>query len=170
MAEQELLVRIVGDDRDLQRALGSTEKSLKRLDSRTAAFGKNIKTAFGAAGITLGATTIATELKAAIGAASNLNEQISRTKVVLGDSAQEMIEWSKTTSSAMGISQRAALAATATFAGLFQTVGVNQQEAGRLSQSLVKLAADLASLQNSSPEEALLALRSGLASTLSRDG
>lgn len=163
MADRELLVRIVGDDRDLQRALTSTERSVQRIDNRTATFGKNLSRAFGAAGIAIGTREVFLGLQKSVDAASDLNEQISRTEVVLGSSAQEMIEWSRTTANSIGISQRAALAATGTFAGLFQTVGVGQVEAGELSRSLVKLAADLASLQNSSPEEALIALRSGLA-------
>ena len=36
MAERELLVRILGDDRDLQRALGNTERSVAAIDNRTA--------------------------------------------------------------------------------------------------------------------------------------
>lgn len=163
MANRELLVRIVGDDRDLQRALGNTDRRLASLDSRTQTFGKNISRAFGAAGVTLGTAAVFAGIQRSVGAASDLNEQVSRTEVILGESAQESIQWSQTTASSFGISQRAALAANATFAGLFQTVGVGQEKAGELSRSLVQLAADLASLQNSSPEEALVALRSGLA-------
>ena len=163
MAERELLVRILGDDRDLQRALKNTDRNVAAIDNRTASFGRNIGRAFGAAGITVGAAGLFSVLGDSIDAASDLNEQLSRTEVVLGDSAGAMIAWSETTATSMGISQRAALAAGATFAGLFQTVGVAQDEAGQFSRVLVQLAADLASLGNSTPEEALIALRSGLA-------
>lgn len=162
MADRELLVRILGDDRDLQRALGNTDRRLTAIDKRTATFGKNIGRAFAAAGIAVGTAEIFRLSADAVSAASDLNEQLSRTEVILGSSAQATIEWSQTTAESFGISQRAALAASATFAGLFQTVGVSQDRAAELSRSLVELAADLASLQNSSPEEALTALRSGL--------
>jgi TP901 family phage tail tape measure protein len=58
MPDRELLVRIVGDDRDLQKALGSTDRRLKQIDDRTAAFGKNLRTAFASAGIAVGISTI----------------------------------------------------------------------------------------------------------------
>lgn len=162
MAERELLVRILGDDRDLQQALGSTNRRLEQIDNRTQTFGRNIGRAFTAAGVAIGTSEIISLAGSSVDAASDLNEQIDRTRVVLGDASEEMIRWSETTATAMGISQRAALAAAGTFAGLFQTVGTAPDESGELSRSLVQLAADLASLQNTSPEEALLALRSGL--------
>jgi hypothetical protein len=160
---RDLLVRILGDDRSLQAAFTRTERRTKQFQTRTTAITSGLTRGFAAAGVTLGAGLAIGKANEMVNVASDLNEQISRTKVILGESADAMLEWSETTASAMGISQREALATSATFAGLFQTVGVNQREAGELSRSLVQLAADLASLQNSSPEEALLALRSGLA-------
>jgi hypothetical protein len=161
--DRELLVRILGDDRDLQRTLSNTDRRLTAIDNRTAAFGKNITQAFAVAGIAVGTSELFRLAGDAVDAASSLNEQLSRTRVVLGESADGVIDWSETTAQAFGISQRAALQATATFAGLFKTVGVQEAQAARLSQALVELAADLASLQDTSVEEALTALRSGLA-------
>ena len=46
MAERDLLVRILGDDRDLQRAIKNTDRSLEQIDNRTATFGRNIGRAF----------------------------------------------------------------------------------------------------------------------------
>jgi hypothetical protein len=163
MAERDLLVRIIGDDKDLQRALRNTDRRLESIDTRTQAFGRNVGRAFAAAGVAIGTSEIFRLAGDSVAAASDLNEQLSRTRVILGESAEATIAWSRTTADSLGISQRAALAATSTFAGLFQTVGVDTARAGELSQSLVKLAADLASLQNTRPEEALIALRSGLA-------
>lgn len=63
MADRDLLVRILGDDRDLQRALGNTDRRLTQIDNRTAAFGKNLKTAFATAGISIGISTVAFGLR-----------------------------------------------------------------------------------------------------------
>lgn len=164
MAERDLVVRIIGDDRDLQRAFASSERRAKGFQAQITGLGGTLTRSFLAAGVAAGGTATAFALLGdAVDTAVDLNEQIARTEVILGDSAQATIEWSRTTSDALGISQREALAASATFAGLFETVGVGREEAAGLSRDLVQLAADLASLQNSSPEEALLALRSGLA-------
>jgi hypothetical protein len=169
---RKLIVEVVGDSTSYQRALnksatatnqfgqamGQASPKVGKLSTGLAAAGTSSLFLGGAAvglAVALGSKTVS--------AASDLNEQISRTQVVMGASADEMIAWSKTTASSIGIAQRAALTAAATFAGLFQSVGVGQQKAGGFSRVLVKLAADLASLQNATPEEALIALRSGLA-------
>ncbi len=176
---QKLIVEVIGDTRSYERALGRSSAATKKFNAditKTATAGQALRGALsptkvggGLGGLLFGSTAfvgaaIASKaISTSINAASDLNEQISRTQVVLGDAADETIKWSETTATSMGISQRAALAAAGTFAGLFQTVGVARPQAAELSRSLVKLAADLASLQNSSPEEALIALRSGLA-------
>lgn len=162
MAERELLVRIVGDDRDLQRALGNSQRSLQRIDSRMQSFGKNVRTAFAGAGIALGASAIFAALNRSVSAASDLNEQISKSRQVFGDSSQAIESWSQTTAKALGITQREALTATGTFGNLFNTVGLGQQVGAEMSQTLVQLAADLASFNNANPEDVLTALRSGL--------
>jgi hypothetical protein len=165
--ERTLTVRLIGDDRDLQRAFAQSGRRAQTFQGQVAGVGVGVSRSFIAAGVAAGATAVsfqavATALGASITASTDLNEQISRTRVILGDAADQMLEWSETTATGLGISQREALAAAATFAGLFQTVGVGAQQAGFLSREIVRLAADLASLQNTSPEEALTALRSGL--------
>ena len=59
-------------------------------------------------------------------------------------------------------SQTAALEATGTFGNLFSAIGIVGPQASAISQQFVKLAADMASFNNASPEDVLLALRSGL--------
>lgn len=174
MAERDLVVRFIGDDRDLQRAFTNSERRSSQLQSRFTTLNQSLRGGiFGSglqargallfgSGAFISTAAITSALRTSVTAATDLREQIDRTRVVLGDASDEVIEWSTTTATSIGISQRAALTAASTFAGLFQTVGVGPQKAAELSRSLVQLAADLASLQNTSPEEALLALRSGL--------
>jgi hypothetical protein len=162
VADRELLVRIIGDDRDLQRALGNTEKRVTQIDTRMQTFGKNIGRAFLAAGVAVGTAEIFRGLSAATQSAADLNEEISKSQQIFGDSAQSIEAWSKTTARSIGVAQVEALQATGTFGNLFSTVGLGQRDAADMSRALVELAADLASFNNADPSDVLQALRSGL--------
>lgn len=100
--------------------------------------------------------------KGAIRGASDLAESASKVRVVFGPAAKEVQDFAKTTARSMGISKSEALAAAGTFGNLFTALKIGQGDSARMSTTLVKLAGDLASFNNVSPEEALQALRSGL--------
>lgn len=101
-------------------------------------------------------------LSGAVSAASDLGEEMNKTSVVFGDAAAGIQDFSETTASALGISQREALAAAGVFGNLFRAMDIGEGASAQMSRRLVELAADLASFNNASPEEALQALRSGL--------
>lgn len=99
-----------------------------------------------------------------ITAASDLNETLAKSSVVFGGSADEIEKWGSTTARRFGTSKNAAIGAAASFADLFNTVGLATKPAKEMSTNLVELAADLASFHNvagGSPE-VLEKLRSGL--------
>lgn len=140
------------------------------------AFGRLNK--YGKQGVIAGATAAATAkafsvvgmaisgatdfMKDSAQAASNLAEAQTKVNAVFGDSAAEIHDWSREAADSFGTSQRAALEAAGTYGNLFQAFGVGREEATKMSKSLVELAADLASFNNTSVEDALVALRSGL--------
>lgn len=101
-------------------------------------------------------------MQSAVMAASNLSESISKANVVFGRNAEAVQNWSKTTSKAFGINRQAALEAAGTYGNLFRAFGLTEQQSYSMSTSLVELAADMASFNNTSVDDALLALRSGL--------
>jgi hypothetical protein len=94
--------------------------------------------------------------------ASNLAEAESKVNAVFKTQAGEIAKWSKTTSTSLGVSTRAALEAAGTYGNLFQAFGIGQKESAKMSMRLVELAADMASFNNVPIDEALTALRSGL--------
>lgn len=110
----------------------------------------------------IGAGTAAVLGKTLVSAASNLQESISKVGAVFGETRDEVINWSKTTSKNLGISQQAALEAAGTYGNLFQAFGLGADESKDMSIRLVELAADMASFNNVPVDDALLALRSGL--------
>jgi hypothetical protein len=98
-----------------------------------------------------------------IQAASNLNEQVSKSEVVFGDAADEIQAFAKTAADSLGLSERAALEAAGGFGVFFTGAGQSAGAAEDMSERMVTLAADLASFNNLDPTEVLQKLRSGLA-------
>jgi hypothetical protein len=97
-----------------------------------------------------------------IRAASDLNETVSKVGVVFGKQSAAVLAFGKNSAQALGLSEQAADEAAATYGNLFVSLGLTQTKAATMSTTMVKLAADLASFNNVSPEEALQALQSGL--------
>jgi hypothetical protein len=95
-------------------------------------------------------------------AGSTLQESMSKTNAVFGANAQAVQNWSKTTSTAFGVSQQQALEAAGTYGNLFRAFGLGSKQAQDMSTRLVELAADMASFNNVPIDDALVALRSGL--------
>ncbi len=95
-------------------------------------------------------------------AASNLAEAVGKTNVVFGKNAKNIQKWSKGSAKSFGTSQRAALEAAGTYGNLFKAFGVGDKATAEMSTSLVELAADMASFNNTSIDDALQALQSGL--------
>jgi hypothetical protein len=136
------------------KGVNQAQKSFKTIGKEA----NLLKTAFAGVGI----IAVAKGLQSTVIAASNLSESISKSNVVFGKNAKQIQDWSKTTASALGVSQQAALEAAGTYGNLFRAFGIAEQDSAKMSTSLVQLAADLASFNNTNIDDALLALRSGL--------
>ena len=94
--------------------------------------------------------------------ASNLEESQSKVNVVFGNSAKIVNDFAETSARSFGITKQAALEATGTFGNLLQAFGTGKGKAAEMSTTLIGLAADLASFNNTGIEDAIQALRSGL--------
>lgn len=97
-----------------------------------------------------------------IGLASDLGESTSKAGVVFGDFADEVERFASTAPTALGQTRAQALEATGTFGNLLRSVGLTEETSAKFSTSMVGLASDLASFNNTDPAEALDALRAGL--------
>ena len=93
--------------------------------------------------------------------ATNVAEETSKAFVVFGDSAQSIIDFAKGASS-LGLAEDQALRAAASFGSLFKVIGSSEEEAAMFSKNLTQLAADMASFNNTTVDEALIALSAGL--------
>jgi len=151
----------------------SLRGGMKNLDAAGTEAGQRVAKGFGGslkAGLSslpispafLGGTAVIGAVKFAIDAASNLQESVSKTDAVFKQNADEVKQWAETARESFGQSKQQALEAASTFGNLFQAFGVGLQPATEMSTTLTQLASDLASFNNTSVEEAIIALRSGL--------
>jgi phage-related protein len=115
-----------------------------------------------AAAVVAGTVALAGGAAYAIGQASDLSESLSKNSAVFGDQAGAIEAWARTASTAFGQSTNQALGAATAYGNLFQAFGVGRDEAAGMSTSLTELAADLASFNNTSIDQALGALQSGI--------
>jgi hypothetical protein len=137
-------------------------KGFKEAEKRTSALDKNLKRLAVTLGAALSTRKIAQFGKASVMAASDLEEAISKVSVVFGRGSAEVEAFGRNSATALGISSAAAIEAAGTYGNLLQAFGIGQREAQGMSTSLVQLAADMASFNNTSIDQAITALRSGL--------
>jgi hypothetical protein len=170
-----LTVTIAGDAKGLQKAVDQADRSLKKLSDSADTHSKKSAAVFGAIG---GAAAVgfgkvadlAGEAsravfefgKVSLASASDVNESITKNQQLFGRYAKEIQAFAKTSATAFGISRRAALEYTGVFGNLSRALGISKKDSADMSIRLTKLAADLASFNNTSIDDALEALRSGL--------
>lgn len=150
-----LTVKILGDASGFKRAADEVEGISGKLST---GLGK-IAGVAGGAFAALGAANFA---KDAIGAASDLNESVSKTGVIFGDTAGEIEAWAKTAAKNIGQSKVQALDAASTFATFGKSAGLTGQDLVDFATKNSQLASDLASFNNTSPEEAIEAIGAAL--------
>jgi len=164
-----ILVQLQADVSQLKSGLAQAEKAIKGVDDQVKVAGKGMgqftsqmKSMAATIGVAFGAAQIVSFGKDAVMASSNMAESLSKVRVVFGEGAAEVEKFGKSAADNLGISNQAALEATGTYGNLFQAFGLGQGESQKMSTSLVQLAADMASFNNTSVDDAILALRSGL--------
>lgn len=121
-----------------------------------------LKDALGAAVAILGAREIAQGIKAAVDAASDLEESSSKAATVFGDSFERVERAAKESATAVGLAEDQYLDAAGTLGNLFTAQGLAGDAAAQMSQDVVALAADVASFNNLELEDSLDKLRAGL--------
>ena len=136
------------------RELGKTDDRLQKLSAGL--------TNFGATAVA-GAAVAAVGLGQLANAAGDYGEALNKATVIVGeDAVGRLEEFSEAASQTAGISKTAALDAAAGFAALGKQAGLTGAPLAEFSTDLVQLAGDLASFNNTTVDESLQALKSGL--------
>ena len=153
-----LTVYLAADLKKFNSGINKAEGGLK-------GFGNSISKFLGPAliGATAAAGAFAVKLGVdAVNAASDLIETQNKVAVIFGESADSILQFAETSVTALGQTETQALDAAATFAQFGKAAGLADEDLVEFSTDLVTLSADLASFNNSSPEEAITAIGSAL--------
>ena len=165
-AELEYLVKVYDQQlQDLQREINKTNRALGKDTADAAKKGESALKKHADAiqkwSLVVTGAMLVGGMKA-IDMAADLNEEISKSEAVFGKSSKGVLKWSKGMAKGFGISRYEALNFAGTFGNLLVPMGFARKEAAQSSKRFVELAADMASFSNTSPAEALEAIRAGL--------
>lgn len=92
-----------------------------------------------------------------VGAASDMNETLSKSNTVFGANGREIEKWASGAARDFGQSKQQALEAAGSFGNMFVQLGMGTDEAAKLSMGMVELASDFASFHNADITEVLIA-------------
>ena len=158
--ERTFVVKFISDVQGALKGIKRVGDDLGGMGSKLTSILPSFKTVAVAGTAAFGA--IAASSFKLVSMASNLEESQSKVNTVFGASAGVINEFASTSAKSFGITKQAALEATGTFGNLIQAFGIGRGQAADMSTTLIGLAADLASFNNTSIEDAIQALRSGL--------
>lgn len=148
-----ITISIVGNAGPLKKAVKESEKALSDL-------GNSFKNA--AKVFAVGAAAVGAGAVVAIKKASDLNETISKVGVIFGDADKEIQAFAKNAASSLGQTRQQALNAAATFGIFGKSAGLAGSDLAKFSTDFTTLASDLASFNNTSPEQAINAIGAAL--------
>lgn len=154
------------NERVLQTSVNRQERIMRSFQTRASTGVAGAVTGRGIggglfAGLAGGAAIIA-GLRKGLNEASNIREQLSKIRVVLDEAAFSVVKFTRGSVEKFGLTRGAALEAAGGFAALVKGSGATREEAAKSSKVLLQLAADMASFNNTSVDDAITALRSGL--------
>jgi len=156
-----LKLSILGDVDSLSKSLKQANNDVDNSSSKIGDFSKKAGLAFAALAAAAGAMAIKVGIDA-VKAASNLSETVSKVGVLFGNSAIEVEKFAATAATKLGQTKQQALDAAATFATFGKAAGLSGDDLVKFSTGFTSLASDLASFNNTSPEQAINAIGSAL--------
>lgn len=146
------------------------DRSMEQLDATADAMARGVEKSLsmitkGFKAFALGSALLA-PFVANLGNYSDLQESISKSIQVFGSEVDTVNDFVYSQADAMGQSRQQAFEAIGTFGNLLTSLGLGRDVAADYSITLNKLASDLASFNNTSVDDAVIALRSGMTGEL----
>nr|WP_254905162.1 phage tail tape measure protein [Clostridium tyrobutyricum] len=141
----------------------SLSKSFENIGSKMKSIGDGLTGAGSKLSLAVTAP-IAAAGAASIRLASDTAESMNKVEVAFGSISQKVKDWSDTTLKSYGIAKGTALDMSALYGDMATSMGLSQEEAAKMSMSLVGLAGDLSSFKNidiKQAEEALNGIFTG---------
>jgi hypothetical protein len=143
------------------KSINNVTRNLGGLSTKATAVGAAIGTALGGIAV-MGLTKLVGFVQSSIGAASNMNETMSKTQAIFGDATQSVLDFAASAGDSLGLSKQQALDASSTFAVFGKSAGLAGGDLSKFSGDLVGLSADFASFYNTSPQDAIVAIGAAL--------
>lgn len=173
--ERQLIVSLTTKDKGYSKGMRDAQKSTqswsKQLDAANkgpvAKFGSRVdtmKASLGGLGTAIAGAFAVQKIvdfgRAAVAAASDLEQAIGGVETVFGDASREILDFSENAAQAVGLSERAANQLAARLGGQLQSFGFSVDEAADKTKELIRVGADLAATYGGSVEEAVSAISS----------
>jgi hypothetical protein len=156
-----LKLSILADVDNLKKSLTTGSSDVDGFAGKIGDFSKKAAVAFAAAAAAAGTFALKIGIDA-VKAASDLNETISKVGVLFGTSSKEIETFAASAAKSLGQTKQQALDAAATFATFGKAAGLTGKDLSNFSIDFIKLASDLASFNNTSPEQAINAIGAAL--------
>jgi hypothetical protein len=156
-----LKLEILAETKQFVQGMTESEKKTESFGEKLGDFGKKAGLALAAATAAVGAFAIKVAVDG-VKAASDLSETVSKVGVLFGDSASKVEEFAATAATSLGQTKQQALDAASTFAIFGKSAGLAGDDLVKFSTDFVGLASDLASFNNTSPEDAIQAIGAAL--------
>jgi len=156
-----LKLSLLADVQKFLNGMDKAEKGTKNFSDGVGKYSKAMAASFAAAGVAAGAMAIKIGIDS-VKAASDLNEELSKTEIIFGDTAKEIKAFAQTADKSLGLSQKEAMGAASTFAVLGKNAGLTGKDLSKFSKTSVTLASDLASFYNTRAEDAIAAIGSAM--------
>jgi hypothetical protein len=150
----ELVVKITGDTSDLTKKTTEAGNNLSAFGDKAIDVGKKMSI-----GITLPAIAAGTAM---VKLASDTGESLNAASVVFGKSTSVISAWGKNAAEQAGLTSAEFYQASAVIGAGLINAGASAEIASEQTIELTKRAADMASIFNTSVNDAMLALQSGL--------
>lgn len=162
MAETRMTWTLIGRDVSASKSIQGVGQAAQSTSGKLKGFASSAAGMFTAIGAAAAAAGIGKYAVEAVGAASDLNETLSKSGVVFGSASGEIQKWSQTAATSLGQSQQAALDAASNFGVFGKAAGLSGTDLAKFSTGLTTTAADMASFSNTTPQEAVDALGAAL--------
>jgi hypothetical protein len=141
-----VVIDILARDR-ASNTLDRVGNSAKSSSSKLVGFAKVGGAAVAAGALIAGAAAVKFSADA-IGAASDLNETLSKSQQIFGQNAKAMEKWAGNADRSLGLSKNSALASAASFGDMFSQIGFSGDASAKMSKSVLQMSADLGSFNN----------------------
>jgi hypothetical protein len=159
--ERDLTIKLLADVDNFKKNMDKASGQTDTFANKSGAALKKVGIAVAAAAAAAGAFAIKFGVDA-VKAASDLQETLAKTGELFGENTAEVEKFAAAAATTLGQSKQQALDAAANFAIFGKAAGLAGSDLVSFSTDFTVLASDLASFNNTSPEEAINAIGSAL--------